>query len=139
MSYAGDLNPKDAWAFLAEHADAALVDVRTQAEWSFVGVPRTDEIDRPTLLIEWNTFPNGSRNPAFLDQLRQAGYEAGDGKPLVFICRSGQRSIAAAEAATAAGYGPAYNVSDGFEGPTDTEGHRGQVGWRADGLPWTQS
>ncbi|SEE89890.1 rhodanese-like domain-containing protein [Ruania alba] len=139
MTYAGDLTPTDAWQFLIDHSDAALVDVRTRAEWSFVGVPNTRPIDRPTALVEWNTFPDGARNARFIDQLTEAGYEPGDGKPLVFICRSGQRSIAAAEAATAAGFGPAYNVTDGFEGPTDTEGHRGFKGWRADGLPWVQS
>ena len=60
-------------------------------------------------------------------------------EPVVFLCRSGARSIAAAEAATAAGFGPAYNVLDGFEGATNTDGHRGDAGWRAEGLPWKQS
>ena len=59
--------------------------------------------------------------------------------PLVFVCRSGVRSVAAAHAATAAGLGRSYNVIDGFEGGLDAEGHRGTTGWRAAGLPWRQS
>lgn len=137
MTYAGDLTPTQAWELLQENARAVLVDVRTQAEWSFVGVPDTSEIGRATAFVEWNTFPEGSRNLQFLDQLAQAGITGEE--PVLFLCRSGARSIAAAEAATAAGLGPAYNVLDGFEGATNTRGHRGDAGWRAEGLPWKQS
>ncbi len=56
----------------------------------------------------------------------------------MFLCRSGVRSVAAAQTATAAGLGPSYNVLDGFEGPSDAEGHRGAQGWRSEGLPWRQ-
>jgi rhodanese-related sulfurtransferase len=139
LSYAGDLSPRAAWELLERTPDAVLVDVRTRAEWSFVGVPETSSIDRPTALIEWNTFPEGQRNPSFLEQLAATGLTPGDQRPVVFLCRSGQRSIGAAEAATAAGFGPAYNVSDGFEGGVGPEGHRGERGWRAEGLPWRQS
>lgn len=114
-----------------------LVDVRTKAEWAFVGVPDTSGIGRTTALVEWNTYPDGSRNPRFVEELTEAGVT--DDAPVVFLCRSGARSIAAAEAATAAGFGPAYNVLDGFEGATNTDGHRGDAGWRAEGLPWRQS
>lgn len=139
MSYAGDLSPRQAWDLLDATEDAVLVDVRTRAEWSFVGVPDTSELGRPTVLAEWSSFPNGERNATFLDQLAEAGLEPGDERPVVFLCRSGQRSIGAAEAATAAGFGPAYNVLDGFEGGLDGSGHRGSRGWRAEGLPWRQS
>lgn len=135
MTYAGDITPEAAWELLRDNPDATLVDVRTRAEWQYVGVPDTSGIERPTHLIEWVSYPNGERNENFVDHLKQAGVNGA----VVFLCRSGQRSIGAAEAATAAGLGPAYNVLDGFEGATDAEGHRGAKGWRAVGLPWRQT
>ncbi|MEO8750665.1 MAG: rhodanese-like domain-containing protein [Allobranchiibius sp.] len=137
--YAGDLTPQQAWALLTEHDDAMLVDVRTRAEWAYVGVPDTAALERPTELVEWVNFPEGAANTGFVNELQQTGLQRGDGRPLVFLCRSGVRSISAARAATAAGLGPAYNVLDGFEGGLDSDGHRGTTGWRAAGLPWKQS
>ncbi|HLS63509.1 MAG TPA: rhodanese-like domain-containing protein [Ruania sp.] len=137
MTYAGDLTPSQAWEVLQDNPHAVLVDVRTRAEWSFVGVPDTSGIGRTTAFVEWNTYPEGTRNENFLAQLAEAGVTAE--APVLFLCRSGARSLAAAEAATAAGFGPAYNVLDGFEGATNTDGHRGDTGWRAEGLPWKQS
>ncbi|PSR58574.1 sulfurtransferase [Nocardia sp. MDA0666] len=140
MSYAGDITPGQAWELLRDNPDAVLVDVRTEAEWRFVGVPDTTSIERPTALIEW-VDATGSPNPAFVEQLKQVlADRAGDSDaPVIFLCRSGQRSIGAATAATAAGFAPSYNVLEGFEGPLDAEGHRGGAGWRALGLPWRQS
>ncbi|MDF3307655.1 rhodanese-like domain-containing protein [Rhodococcus sp. ACS1] len=138
MSYAGDITPEHAWELLRDNPDAVLVDVRTDAEWKYVGVPDTTSLGRKTVLIEWVSYPTGSRNDNFVDQLKEAGIAGGDNAPVIFLCRSGQRSIGAAEAATAAGIGPSYNVLDGFEGGLDADGHRGAVGWRALGLPWRQ-
>ncbi|WP_043826401.1 rhodanese-like domain-containing protein [Rhodococcus opacus] len=138
MSYAGDITPEHAWELLRDHPDAVLVDVRTDAEWKYVGVPDTTSLGRKTVLIEWVSYPTGSRNDNFVDQLKEAGIAGGEDAPVIFLCRSGQRSIGAAEAATAAGIGPSYNVLDGFEGGLDADGHRGAVGWRALGLPWRQ-
>jgi rhodanese-related sulfurtransferase len=76
-------------------------------------------------------------NASFVEELRDAGLEPS--QPLYFLCRSGVRSAAAARAAAAAGFATVYNVADGFEGPPDARGHRGQVaGWKADDLPWRQ-
>lgn len=136
--YAGDLTPQEAWELLARDERAVLVDVRTDAEWRFVGVPDTAAIGRPTAFVEWVDYPAGRPNAAFLDQLAQAGLTPGDERPVVFLCRSGVRSVGAATTATAAGLGPAYNVLDGFEGGLDADGHRGGDGWRAAGLPWRQ-
>lgn len=136
MSYAGDLSPQEAWTLLEDNPEAVLVDVRTEAEWRFVGVPDAPGVGRRVHLIEWVSYPTMQRNPTFLDQLTATGVTAG--QPIVFLCRSGQRSIGAAEAATAAGLGPAYNVLEGFEGGVDAEGHRGAQGWKAAGLPWQQ-
>lgn len=138
MSYAGDLTPQQAWDLLRDHPRAVLVDVRTEAEWRFVGLPDLSALGREPLTIEWVSYA-GDRNTAFVDQLAAAGVTGGDDAEVIFLCRSGQRSIGAAEAATAAGIAPAYNVLDGFEGGLDANGHRGDSGWRAVGLSWRQS
>ena len=135
--YAGEITPKEAWDMLAGDSNARLVDVRTGAEWSFVGVPDLSALDMKPLFVEWTDFPNREMNPGFLDQVKEGA--AGTAAPLLFICRSGVRSKAAAVALTAAGYSRCYNVSTGFEGDHDEAVHRGSVdGWKHDGLPWEQ-
>ncbi|MBF6329086.1 rhodanese-like domain-containing protein [Nocardia transvalensis] len=140
MSYAGDITPQQAWDLLRDNPDAVLIDVRTEAEWRFVGVPDTSPLGRPAALIEWVDL-TGSPNPRFVDQLKEvlADRDPDSDAPVIFLCRSGQRSIGAAKASTAAGYAPSFNVLEGFEGPLDADGHRGGAGWRARGLPWRQS
>ncbi|EUA15875.1 rhodanese-like domain protein [Mycobacterium kansasii 662] len=124
---------------LADNPHAVLVDVRTAAEWHFVGVPDLSSLGRDVVYIEWATL-HGTRNANFVAELQDAipPADGQDGRPVIFLCRSGNRSIGAAQAATEAGIRPAYNVLDGFEGHLDAEGHRGAVGWRAIGLPWRQ-
>lgn len=137
MPYAGDLDPGAAYAALADQPDAVLVDVRTRAEWSYVGGPDLSALGKPVLQIEWVRFPGGVRNEQFLDELAASGVpkEA----PVIFLCRSGVRSVAAAEAATAAGWTGAHNILEGFEGNPDPVGHRGTTGgWKVAGLPWRQ-
>lgn len=134
MSYAGDITPEQAWAILSDNPSATLVDVRTDAEWRFVGLPDLSGLDREAVCIEW-VDTAGSPNGNFSRDLRSR-VAAG---PVVFLCRSGNRSIPAAQAATAAGITPAYNVLEGFEGNLDEHAHRGGTGWRAVGLPWKQS
>jgi rhodanese-related sulfurtransferase len=137
VSYAGDITPLEAWKVLSDNPDAVLVDVRTDAEWRFVGVPDLSSLGRDVVYIEWNKS-NGQHNDKFLEEL-QDKIPAGDGeRPVVFLCRSGNRSIGAAEVATEAGITPSFNVLDGFEGQLDAHGHRGDTGWRAVGLPWKQ-
>ncbi len=137
MSYAGDISPEQAWKLLSDNPEAVLVDVRTDAEWRFVGVPDITSLGREVVYVQWNRS-DGKRNESFVDDLLAAGVTPGD-RPVIFLCRSGNRSIPAAEAATMAGIAPSYNVLDGFEGDLDEHGHRGAVGWRAIGLPWKQS
>lgn len=137
MSYAGDITPEEAWKILSDNPDAVLVDCRTDAEWKFVGVPDLSGLGRNAVFIEWNSV-DGTRNTNFVADLVAAGIEPAE-RPVIFLCRSGNRSIGAAEAATAAGIGPSYNVLDGFEGNLDEHRHRGRTGWRALGLPWVQS
>jgi rhodanese-related sulfurtransferase len=136
IGYAGDVNPADAYVGLQSDAEAVLVDVRTTAEWSYVGLPDLRQIHRRVVLLEWQRFPDGVLNESFVQQLRQEDLR--EGAPMYFLCRSGARSAAAAKAVTAAGLGPAYNVADGFEGHLGPDGHRGVSGWKAAGLPWRQ-
>ncbi len=136
MTYAGDVSPTDAYAALSGDQRAVLVDVRTAAEWNYVGVPDLGRVGREAILVEWVSYPGGARNDGFEDQLREAGIVAG--QPIYFLCRSGVRSRHAADAATAAGLGPAYNIIDGFEGQLDATHHRGVGGWKTSGLPWRQ-
>ncbi len=141
MSYAGDLGCTQSWALLKSDAQAQLVDVRTSAEWNFVGLPDTAELGREPLLIEWQRYPDMAVNAEFVPMLVAELERRGSGKnaPLLFICRSGARSQSAAIASTRAGYSKAYNIIGGFEGGRDEAGHRGKTeGWKFEGLPWAQ-
>ena len=140
--YAGDVSAREAWRLLEDASDALLLDVRTRAEWAYVGLPDISATGRPLLTVEWQGFPGGTPNPLFLAQAREELEAAGAGADaaILCLCRSGQRSAAAAAALTAAGFTRCFNVADGFEGPRDGEGRRGRVaGWKAAGLPWHQS
>jgi len=137
VSYAGDITPEEAWKLLVDNPEAVLVDCRTDAEWRFVGVPDLSSLERDVVYIEWNKS-DGKHNDGFVADLVAAGVMPGD-RPVVFLCRSGNRSVGAAKAATEAGIAPSYNVLDGFEGDLDEDGHRGGTGWKAVGLPWKQS
>ena len=130
MSYAGDLSPQEAWAKL--EAGAILVDVRTEGEWAHIGIPDTKATENDPLFIQWN-LAGGIPNSQFVEQLKQQAPED-TGTELVFLCRSGARSIAAAIAATEAGY-TSYNVLEGFEGEPDKFGERSINGWKNRGLP----
>ncbi|MGE9781138.1 rhodanese-like domain-containing protein [Janibacter sp. G368] len=136
MTQHADLTPRQAWERLESDPDAVLVDVRTSAEWSFVGLPDLTSVGKRVVPIEWTTFPEGAPNPRFLDDLRAS--IPTDDTPVLFLCRSGARSAAATAAATAAGYTAAHNVAEGFEGDLDAQGHRAVNGWKQAGLPWRQ-
>lgn len=130
LPYAGALLPSEAYALLQAVANVKLVDVRTRAEWDFVGrVPGC-------VPIEWQSYPSSERNAAFLSELA-AQVKKED--LVMFLCRSGARSHAAAAAACQIGYARSYNILEGFEGDKDAQGHRASVGgWKVSGLPWTQ-
>jgi rhodanese-related sulfurtransferase len=136
VSYAGDITPQESWKLLSDNPDGVLVDCRTDAEWKWVGVPDLSSLGRDVVFVEWNTARGHNEN--FVTDLIAAGVTPGE-RPVIFLCRSGNRSIPAAQAATAVGIAPSYNMLDGFEGQLDSHGHRGGGGWRAVGLPWKQS
>ena len=139
------VSPTDAWNALQDQSTPALlIDVRTRAEWSFVGVPDLSQLGQQAAFIEWQSFPtmemNGDFTTAAMSLVEQSGTKA-----VYFLCRSGVRSHHAAVAVTAAcsrgGHDVAcINIAEGFEGDLNGEGRRGQVnGWKAHGLPWQQS
>jgi len=132
--YKGDVIPREAFERLKGNPRAVLIDVRTQAEWAFVGLPRVERL----LRLSWQVYPSMQVDPDFAGKVRAAGVKEGD--EVFLICRSGGRSANAATALTQAGFANCYNVAQGFEGDRDGEGHRGTVGgWKAAGLPWAQS
>lgn len=121
MNYAGNLTVDEAVQRIRN--GAVLVDVRSAAEWQQVGVPLTDSLGSPAVFVEWNRN-DGTRNTGFIDEIEQL-----NGREILFLCRSGRRSIEAAEHATAAGH-TAYSVLGGFESPG---------GWQGRGLAWKQA
>lgn len=143
--YAGDLSPQEAFDLLGKEAAAQLVDVRTNAEWAFVGVVDLSSLAKAPLLVEWQSFPTMAPNAEFAEAVEAQGEKANGGQelakdqPLVFLCRSGVRSIAAANEMARRGYTRCYNILEGFEGGHDDKRHRGHVnGWKARDLPWMQ-
>ena len=130
LPYQGTVTPAEAYDLLKNHPNATLVDVRTRAEWDYVGrIPGAVE-------IEILSYPGNRPNPSFIAELEQ---KVGKDAQVLFICRSGGRSHNAAAMATRAGYAHSFNVLEGFEGDRDGDGHRNTVGgWRAAGLPWVQ-
>lgn len=132
--YKGDVNPQEAFDALSGDENAVMIDVRTNAEWAFVGVPAVERL----LTLSWQQFPSMQVNEQFVNAVREAGI--GEDAEVYCICRSGARSAAAATALTEAGFKSCYNVAEGFEGDLDGERHRGRKnGWKARGLPWIQS
>lgn len=125
------LSARDAHTFLRDHSDAVFVDCRSEIEYLFVGHPSGAHH------VAWNEAPDWEINPHFVGQVKKI---ASMNRPVVLICRSGQRSVAAGLELEKAGFAEVYNVLDGFEGPLDDNHHRGAVsGWRKEGLPWEQT
>jgi rhodanese-related sulfurtransferase len=132
-----NIAPRKVWQALEAEAGARLVDVRTRAEWAYIGQPDLAAAGKQVVSIEWQVYPAMGVNPDFVAEARAAGLTPEH--HIYFLCRSGVRSLAAAQAMQAAGFPHVYNIADGFEGPPDGEGHRGRMaGWKADGLPWRQ-
>lgn len=140
----GQLLPALAWDRLKANPSAMLIDVRTKAEWSFVGTPDLSSLNRSIIMIEWCRSPDMSANPRFVEEMNEA---LGENSPseLLFICRSGARSMNAAKMVLTSLSGDEnapdlFNVDEGFEGDLDENEHRGGLnGWKAHGLPWRQS
>ncbi|MBS0238213.1 MAG: rhodanese-like domain-containing protein [Proteobacteria bacterium] len=136
-----DVPVLETWKRLESDPKAVLVDVRTRAEWAFVGNPDLSKLHREVVRMEWQTFPDSRIVPDFAKRLEAALAAKGVEKTteIFFICRSGGRSRLAAEEMAAAGYSRCRNVKEGFEGSLDASQHRGGVsGWKFAGLDWVQ-
>jgi rhodanese-related sulfurtransferase len=134
-----DISPARAWALLTENPGAALIDVRSRPEWNFVGLCDLSSLGRKPACIAWQhwTERGMARNESFAREFAALGIDRD--APVMFICRSGARSRAAAEAMAALGWRRCYNVAGGFEGDRDAARHRGVLGgWKAANLPWVQ-
>ena len=135
--YDGDVTPHTAYEILSRDAAAKLVDVRTSAEWTFVGIPNVSSINQEAKFISWQMFPEMSLNDNFIKMLEAAIPDKTSS--VLFLCRSGARSASAARLAKAHGYEASFNIAGGFEGDANREHHRGGVnGWKSDKLPWVQ-
>lgn len=137
-----EVSVNEVWAAIDRDRSAQLIDVRTRAEWNYVGAPDLSALGCKVLLSEWQTYPTNQVDPGFVDRMKQMVTEAGGGPEteLFFLCRSGARSLAAAKAMAAAGFKRCRNTKDGFEGQLDADRRRGRLsGWKAAGLPWVQS
>lgn len=135
--YEGEITAAEAWTFLEEDPDTVLIDVRSVAEWVYVGLPDLSGLGRSVVCVQWRAWPNMDVNRDFVAHLQDEGVTRD--LPLLLLCRSGVRSREAAIALTEAGFGPCYNISDGFEGDMDDARQRGKKnGWKVAGLPWVQ-
>lgn len=124
---------------LKARPDAVLVDVRSRPEWSFVGLCDLSSLGRKCAQVAWQhwTERGMARNENFANEFAALGVD--QDAPVIFLCRSGARSRAAAEAMRALGWRYCYNLAGGFEGDRDAAKHRGAVGgWKKAGLPWVQ-
>ena len=127
-----NLTPQQSWELMQANPDAVLIDVRTKVEHDFVGRPLN------AVHVPWKEAPDWQLNPDFIEQVKQAVSDTSN--PVLLLCRSGARSLAAAEALQKAGFTQLANILDGFEGDLDEHKHRGNLGgWRFSQLPWEQS
>ena len=137
MSTIPDISPAQAWEELKANPAARLVDVRTQPEWTYVGIPDLAATGNAIILLSWQVYPTNARNEAFAEQLAAQGVTPET--PVYLLCRSGVRSKAAGEFLVQKGYPLCFNIQDGFEGPLDANRHRGTAaGWKNGNLPWVQ-
>lgn len=135
--YKGDLLPSAAWQLLSENYSAVLVDVRTSAEWHYVGEPDLRSLKKHLIKLEWRSLPGMEKNTHFGSELSNIIHN--QDASIIFLCRTGGRSAEAAIELTSMGYKNCYNVVHGFEGDINQNGHRGLInGWKADKLPWRQ-
>lgn len=133
-----NLAPTDAWHLLRSNEAAWLIDVRTPPELQYVGSPDLREAGGRSAHLPWHVWPAMTVNPAFVPSLERA--IASRDSPVLFLCRSGGRSLAAARAAEEAGWPDVINILHGFEGDLDAHGQRNRLnGWKAAQLPWRQT
>ena len=126
--------------------DAYILDVRTEAEWMYVGHPGINnqgqgaELDGKVVNISYKIWKKKIFvvNGSFIKDVEEV-FEDKDTIILIVMCRSGKRSKDAASALEDAGYSNVYNMTTGFQGGKDDYGYRTVNGWVIDGWPYTYS
>ena len=132
-----NISSKECFEILSNNTDAYLIDVRTQPEWQFVGVPDLSQINKETIFISWLIYPKMNKNKNFERQILNQGIKKKNN--LYFICRSGQRSLYASKLLIKNGFSSCFNVYDGFEGDLNKHKKRSLInGWKYNNLPWKQ-
>jgi rhodanese-related sulfurtransferase len=128
-----NLTPQQSWTYMQETPSAVMIDVRTKVEHDFVGHPLS------AVHVPWKEYPSWQVNTQFVEQVKVA-VNNDLTRPVLLLCRSGQRSLDAAQTLEEAGFIHSINILDGFEGALDDDKHRGNLsGWRYSQLPWEQS
>ena len=129
--------PKDCFKYLSKNPNAYLIDVRTTPEWLYVGLPNLESLQKKTICVAWQIYPEMEININFESEIINAGINTKD--TIFLICRSGKRSLDAAQFLTSCGFINCYNVKDGFEGKLNNNNHRSnKEGWKFNNLPWKQ-
>ena len=129
-----EVNPKQAWKILQENPNAILLDVRSKVEFDYVGHPVG------AVHVPLQEFPDWQTDPDFSQKVIELLGTASRDVTVLTICRSGKRSMLAAQLLEEQGYKHTVNITEGFEGNPDENRHRGNVnGWRFHGLPWEQT
>jgi len=135
----GEISPREAWEALRTNPDAVLLDVRSKMEYDYVGhVPGS-------VFVALKEPPDWEEDGQFADRALEQLQRHRPGKDprelnVMTLCRSGARSLTAAERLKEMGFREVLNVAEGFEGDRNEQGHRNSInGWRFHGLPWEQS
>ena len=129
-----EVTPKQAWQMLRDNPEAILLDVRDKVEFDYVGHP-TGAINIPL-----QEAPHWQNDPAFAGKVIERLGETSKDTTVLTLCRSGKRSMLAAQLLEEKGYKDTVNIAEGFEGDLDENRHRGNLnGWRYHGLPWEQT
>ena len=132
------ISPTDAWAMLRSDPGVTLIDVRSDMEFLMIGHAKG------AVHVPWIDAPEWTVNPDFVANVRKAllgriASNARGSMPILLICRSGNRSLDAAQTLVKQGMRDIFVVEGGFEGPLDDDHHRNTIaGWRFEGLPWEQ-
>ena len=135
--FKGDISPAQAWEILKSEENSVLVDVRTPAEWMFIGEPDLSSLNKEVIRIPWRLYPSFMINSEFSDMFSHENIP--QNVSVLFLCRSGGRSLDAAIAIAQSGWKICYNIEGGFEGEPNAEGHRSTTsGWKFSALPWGQ-
>ena len=134
------ISAKEAFIEINNNNGSFLIDVRSEMEWSNVGIPDLQEYDNKLVLVEYQSSPTMEHNDNFLGELQNKLSDK-DVKSMFFICRAGVRSQAAAIEASDLiknmfGEINIYNILDGFEGKGFSIFGGKYSGWKNVGLPW---